>query len=472
MGIDYEYCRITPGGYRVFLRVLLAGAALAGVQVVHAATWKDGGGWSPAIVAQGNDGTFSVLPDTLSPNNTHVTTCTPQLCTRTGDLPAPIGKGNPRLKPSASFPKMNIATGALALGSRLFPYLTVGKALYDWFQAANVGVEDDGDLTEVSGRTTSGSVRWSNDSALHDLPAGVMFSSPSAVCGAYLSAYKRLLDADSTIKSYDVSVSTEPGTATVYSCRVAGPFQRKNFTTGTINSVYTTTKASDRASCFDDAGRFAAFPTGGICPQGQVLPLSAAAAEQRLNAAPVTSDLLRRAFDEVLKSGGSIQDTGTHSVTGPSSVPGETKTKTTISPNGTAQVVTTTTTHNYTYNDNRVTITTTVTTQNPDGSTETETTDAPEFDQCANNPTSAACTQLGDPPSSELPEATKTVSFAPVSFSANQSCPGPVQFNALGRQLEFSYAPMCDTISTWIRALVLAGCAFIAAFVFIGGLKS
>lgn len=467
MGIDHDRCRSSSGRYRLLLWLLLAGLGLVGFQVAHAATWRDGGGWNAAPVSQGNDGVWSVLPDARSPNNSHISTCTASACTRTGDLPAPIGKGNPRLSPSATFPKMNIAAGALALGSRALPWLTAGKALYDWYQLADVTVNDQGQTGEITGDSLGSSDyawNWTNNNG--------RFYSPQTACAAAKAQISTdLAKINITPTSVGAQTLTLQGTSGA-ECRVPFTYMQNGFSRSETQ-VYILSRASlGEVWCFDSNGSKSVKPTGGLCPSGTFSPLPEAAFADRLNNAPITADTLRRALDEVLKAGGSINDTGSHSVIGPSSVPGETKTKTTTAPSGATQVSTTSETHNYTYNDNRVTITTTVLTQNPDGSTETQTTDTPDVDQCASNPNSAACVELGQPPSSELPESTKTVSFTPVSFSANQSCPGPVQFNAMGRQLEFSYAPMCDTISTWIRALVLAGCAFIAAFVFIGGLKS
>lgn len=467
MGIDHVGKRRSTDRHRLFLRLLLAGAALAGVQVTHAATWKDGGGWKTAPVSQGSDGAWSVLPDMSSPNNTHTTSCTPSACTRTGDVPAPIGRGNPRLSPSASFPKANIAIGAIGLAGRALPWLTAGKALYDWYQAADVTVNEQGQTGEITGDSLGSSTyawNWTNNN-------GRFYSPQTACAAAKAQIASDLAKINITPTSVGSQTLTLQGTSGA-ECRVPFTYMQNGFSRSDTQLYVLSRSSLGEPWCFDSNGSKSVKPTGGLCPSGTFSPLPEATFAERLNNAPITADTLRRALEEVLKAGGSIQDTGTHSVTGPSSVPGETRTKTTTAPNGTTQVTTSTETHNYTYNDNRVTINTTVTTQNPDGSTETQTTDKPEVDECEKNPTSAACTKLGDPTSAELPNDTKTVTFTPVSFSANQSCPGPVQFNALGRQLEFSYAPMCETISTWVRALVLAACAFIAAFVFIGGLKA
>lgn len=416
-----------------------------------AATWRDGGGWAPANVSQGNDGAFSVLPDTRSPNNTHVTTCTPQLCTRTGDLPAPIGKGNPRLKPSASFPKINIATGALALGSRLSPYLIAGKALYDWYEAANVRPDGDGEGFEsLDGGQSTVSNYYCRDGQHGgcDLPfpqgrfadeaSALSFTAPSTLpyYGSTVSKCNAPVVSQSTPTYQDWRQSY---------CTSAGAFAQ--VVTFRIRKV-------SEVAC-QSSGSVLGYPLGGLCPQGQWQPVDESQARIKLQYAPVTPEVLSRALEEVLKAGGAIQDTGTHSVTGPASVPGETRTKTTTAPNGTTQVVTTTNTHNYTYNDNRVTITTTTTTQNPDGSTESETTDAPEVDACTRDPLSLACVKLGDLPSDSPAWETKTIAYQADSLGLPAACPAPWTGQLRGWTLSFSYQPACD-VAPQVRLAILA----------------
>lgn len=206
--------------------------------------------------------------------------------------------------------------------------------------------------------------------------------------------------------------------------------------------------------CFDSNGSKSVKPTGGLCPSGTFSPLPEATFADRLNNAPITADTLRRALDEVLKAGGSINDTGSHSVSGPASVPGETKTKTTTAANGTTQVTTVTNNYNYNYSGNTVTITTTEVIQNPDGSTETTTSDTPD-PLCAENPNSLACVKLGDVPTDQPAWETKTIAYQADSLGLPAACPAPWTGQLRGWTLSFSYQPACD-VAPQVRLAILA----------------
>jgi len=415
-----------------------------------AATWKDGGGWTPAQVSQGNDGSWTVLPDTRSPHNIHTSTCSTSSCTRTGDVPAPIGKGNPRLKPSAVFPKASIAAGAIALGSRALPWLTAGKALYDWYQLADVSVSEDGQLGEITGDSIGSSSyawNWTNNNG--------RFYSPQTACAAAKAQIAvDLAKINITPTSVGAQTLTLQGTSGA-ECRVPFTYMQNGFSRSDTQ-LYVLSRASlGEPWCFDSNGSKSVKPTGGLCPSGTFSPLPETTFAERLNNAPITADVLRRSLDEVLNAGGSINDTGSHSVTGPSSVPGETRTKTATAPNGTTQISTTSETHNYTYNDNRVTITTTVITQNPDGSTQSDTTDTPDVDACARDPLSLACVKLGDIPTTEPTWETKTISYQADSLGLPAACPAPWTASIRGWSLSMSYQPACD-VAPSVRLGLLA----------------
>lgn len=421
-----------------------------------AATWRDGGGWNAAPVSQGSDGVWSVLPDMSSPNNGHVTTCTTSSCTRTGSLPAPVGRGSPRLSPSAVFPKAALVTGALALGGRVLPWLTVGKGLYDWYQAAGVNVQPDGDPTETSGGTVTGTGWWTSASPVGSVTTTARYASGEAVCAAVRQATYDSMAATGLYSSHTVSLSVQTVSSTRLNCNLSGPWVRTNGQTGNLSVSYATNKSSDAAShCFDaSTGLYVVDPTGGLCPAGVQVPLSHAQAEAKLNNANITADVLKRSLEEVLKAGGSLQDTGTHTVTGPASVLGETKTKTTTAANGTTQVTTVTNNYNYNYAGNTVTITTTEVIQNPDGSTETTTSDTPD-PLCAENPNSLACVKLGDVPTDQPAWETKTIAYQADSLGLPAACPAPWTGQLRGWTLSFSYQPACD-VAPQIRLAILA----------------
>lgn len=419
-----------------------------------AATWKDGGGWKTPPLGANPDGTYTVLPDRSSPNNNHVTTCSTSSCTRTGDVPAPAGRGNPRLLPGATFPKGAVVAGALALGSRALPWLSAGYGLYDWYRSAGLDVSPDGSFTEPSGGTTSASTRWINTSPMGSLPVATVFSSASSVCAAYLVAANEVNAANTDLASFNLSVSLRNLTASSANCRITGPWVTKSGSSGSYNYDVSVSRQSDISSCFDSSGRFVSLPTGGICPGPVLSPITQAQAEAKLNSAPITADVLRKSLEEVLKAGGSLQDTGTHTVTGPVSVPGETKTKTATSANGTTTVSTVNNTYNYSYSGNTFIITTTETITNPDGSTETTASDTPD-PLCADNPISLACVKLGDVPTDEPGWETKTIAYQADSLGLPAACPAPWTATIRGWSLSMSYQPACD-VAPSIRLGLLA----------------
>lgn len=415
----------------------------------YATTWRDGGGWAAAPVSQGTDGVWSVLPDMRSPNNGHVTTCGSTSCTRTGDLPAPAGRGNPRLLPSALFPKGNIAAGAIALGSRALPWLTVGKALYDWYQLADVTVNDQGQTGEITGDSLGSSDyawNWTNNNG--------RFYSPQTACAAAKAQISTdLAKIGITPTSVGAQTLTMQGTSGA-ECRVPFTYMQNGFSRSDTQ-LYVLSRASlGEVWCFDSNGAKSIKPTGGLCPSGTFSPLPEATFAERLNNAPITADTLRRALDEVLKAGGSINDTGSHSVSGPASVPGETTTRTNTAANGTTQVTTINNTYNYNYAGNTVTITKTETITNPDGSTTVNNTNTPD-PACADSPNSLACVKLGDIPTDQPVWDTKTITYQADSLGLPAACPAPWTGQLRGWTLSFSYQPACD-VAPQVRLAILA----------------
>jgi hypothetical protein len=299
------------------------------------------------------------------------------------------------------------------------------------------------------------------------------FYSPQTACAAAKAQIASdLAKINITPTSVGAQTLTMQGTSGA-ECRVPFTYMQNGFSRSDTQ-LYVLSRASlGEVWCFDSNGSKSVKPTGGLCPSGTFSPLPEATFAERLNNAPITADTLRRALEEVLKAGGSINDTGSHSVSGPASVPGETTTRTTTAANGTTQVTTVNNTYNYNYAGNTITITKSEVTHKPDGSTETVTTNTPGVaDLCQSYPDSAACTKLGTPTDSELPTDTKTLTLTPVDFGSASGCPAPFQFDVFGHTQEFTFDGACQTATDWFRPLVLAIAAFIAAWVFVQGLKS
>ncbi len=186
---------------------------------------------------------------------------------------------------------------------------------------------------------------------------------------------------------------------------------------------------------------------------------------------------------QLLGTGASLQ-TEPVTVTAPSTVAGPTTT--TNNADGTKTV--TQTTNNFSTAGNTITNvgpTTTTTVYNTDNSvksTSTSTTtpgpnDQPPQTDCDKFPDDVACTKLGSPlPAERLPSSTQSVTLTPSIFTSSAACPAdsviPVHVGPFSSTATISYAKMCEATSTYVYPLVMLIGAAIAAFVFIGGLKS
>lgn len=184
-------------------------------------------------------------------------------------------------------------------------------------------------------------------------------------------------------------------------------------------------------------------------------------------------------------------------VSGPSTLAGPTGTTTSYTPDGTRIDRTSTTTNNVTYNNNNVTINTTTAITNvytyPNGTTSTTTqtvpgtgdgttspgdpNPTPTEDLCAKNPDALACAKFGEVQDAQLPTKDMSVSFSPLPFTSNATCPNPATFQLvnLGEasgSYALSFTPLCDAATTYVRPLVLLISAALAAFIFVGGLKT
>ncbi|HWP19271.1 MAG TPA: hypothetical protein VNO84_09085 [Burkholderiaceae bacterium] len=132
-------------------------------------------------------------------------------------------------------------------------------------------------------------------------------------------------------------------------------------------------------------------PTGGSCPDAAWRKAPWPDVEPRLGAGPKDPNKGPDIWQDVMRRGGEVPDTGQPPTTkGPSQVPGPTTT--TTGPGGTT---TTTTTYNITYNSNTVTVTETKVTTHPNGTQET-TTSQPDVEPEPSPP--------ADPDMPELPQ--------------------------------------------------------------------
>lgn len=444
------------------LRLGAVGLALVSVQVA-ASTWHNGTGW---VMTEGPDGVHTVLPGTGGASRTGMT-CSGGSCTASGSKTLPSVKPSTSIKPSSPFTKGAIARGAAGVAGRILLPIAVGTALYDWYTDSGVTIDPEtGDATTEEGGTESGSTYFVETT----FTKSKYRDSPSACNGGasyLLSAY----GSNSTYKNIAIG-GINYVSPTTCKVTITGTLSSSGAPWSTVRDVPTPGPYSD-VWCFDkNTGVAVVKPIGGLCPGGVVTPATPERVSQRLENTPISDTKLAEAFEQTLKQGGGIDDADKPSVTGPNSVTGPTTTRTVTTSNGTQATSTTNTTYNMSYTQNVVTVTQNTTTTNPDGSTETETKAPENTDPCKDRQNTAGCVDLGDPGVAQLPTDSKNITFTPVEFAGAAGCPAPVTFSALGASYDFSYDAMCDTIGTWVRALVLAIGAFIASWVFIQGIKA
>lgn len=317
------------------------------------ATWVRDTGW---VLQPNGSGVYEVLPRD-GRGGQHTTTCTSASCQRTGSVAGPVGNPKPTLSPYATFDKAAVARGAINLGSRALPWLSVGYGLYDWYTSA--GLSQDGDTVSGSDPYTP-SVLGSGIYTWGEAPNKTLgYGTRDAACVAY--------------NAWRPTVGLIPLSG-IYARLSSGGW----VCTGTFPDGVVSWTATSLVQLPSNRCPFGSADSSGQCPYtGESRPLSAEDAISRLVSAPITADQLRAALQEILDAGGSLQSTGT-GVTGPATAPGSVSTRTTTAPSGAPITVTTTTIYNYTYNGNQVTITEKTTTANPDGSAIEEVT-APEL---------------------------------------------------------------------------------------------
>lgn len=192
------------------------------------------------------------------------------------------------------------------------------------------------------------------------------------------------------------------------------------------------------------------------------------------------------AINSVLKndlSTGGVVKTGPITVSGPATSQGTTRTTNNTTNNTTR---TDTTTHNHNYAGNTMTTTnvynstvinnTTGDTISNETTTEVAKGDPVKEDQCATYPDSLGCSELGDQEETPMPTKTENITFTPVAFQSNATCPPPLAITGslpmMGSfNYSLSYSGICDGAGI-IRLFLLAGAALVGIGIFVGGLKS
>lgn len=361
-----------------FLALLLA-ALLWPAAAQATTTWVRDTGW---VLQPNSNGVYEVLPQD-GRGGQHTTTCTPASCQRTGSVTGPLGNPKPTLSPYANFDKAALARGALNLGTRALPWLSLGYGLYDWYTSAGIQQSADG-LTGADPYNPA--VFGSGIYQFNTQPDKRLgYGTRDAACQAY-NAYRVSIG---MVALTDIYARLANG---IWYCSGRLP-------DGSNSSTAAVITAAPSTSC-----PFGTANAQGQCPYtAQQQPISAESALSRLVSAPVTADQLKAALQEILDAGGSLQSTGT-GVTGPASAPGSVSSRTETSPTGAPVVVTTTTIYNYAYNNTTVTVTEKVTTTNPDGSTVEHVT-----------PPQLLCGVLDAPPCNVRVDETGTPSVQPFS---------------------------------------------------------
>lgn len=422
----------------------------------HASTWTKDTGWE---LKPSSDGVWQVLPDQPSANKPPAVTCASGNCTAT--KPTPLPRINPpsTFNPSSGFTKVGIALG---LASRLGPWLSVGMAAYSWLKDSGLTVDPQtGQVTEVPDAQAvapSTVYRPDGNSCLRNIG---LFATAQSALNAGSAAYAGAAGCVVVDDSSNTWYAKTNATCLNQSCTniQQGVVCRQARLGGPPDCTYSTniafsSQSNASSNCYLVAtGKLTGVNVvGGLCPSGTPVLVAPSAVASKITG-PITDSNLAKVWREVLDNGGQIQDTGVPQLTGPSQVSGPTTTSIKTTSTGTQAVTTTTTNYNVTYNTNNITINESKVVANPDGSTETVTQKPTE--PCAVDPTSLACTKLGDPGTDAPSWQTKTITYQPDNLGFGGSCPAPWTGVVHGWTLSFSYQPACDVAPT-IRAGLLA----------------
>lgn len=345
-------------------------------------------------------------------------------------------------------PQVAVAAAAFSGG------FAVGSALYNWYHAANLQPDSSG-----SGGFVTMTGAQASTSTTYTLDNKAFYGSGYQACNAYMQAAYQ-----SAITLYAGYGYTAIPSAPTYT-DASPPTCKGTYSVGgsvvVIGPSVVTVVAQNK--CYDvDTGLVTISPTGGLCPQGTLSPLSSDQAQSKLAVVPPPDPV--GVVKEAVTRGVPVP-AGPVSLTGPASKPSGTVTTTTSSPSsgGSPSTTTTNVTNNYNYAGDTITRTQNVTTINNDGSTTTTTNTTPpdQRSECDKNPDTIGCTKFGDLPTNSPTWQSKTVTWASEDLGVGGSCPAPRDFSIRGWHMVMSYTPACNvapTIAIGLQLLTALGC--------------
>lgn len=335
---------------------------------------------------------------------------------------AKIGAEIPAVKVNHGVSAANLAAAALSAVGKLSTLglaLSVGSAIYDYFDGAGLAVDSQGGIGQKIPITT-------------------------ASCGGGAAGYNPNTHVYYFLNNYSGSQLCPSGSQF---CQ------------------YTNTPGVDICSISS-------------ATQPPATPIDTDTAKQKLIATPPqTSDGFSQTIKE-LHDQGSDPVANSPTVEAPSS-PVTSAPQQSVNPDGTVQTKQDVTTFNQISGDTiTATTNTTTTTTHVDGSTTTTVTNnapaSPDSNpptDCEKYPDNIGCAKFGNAPTSEvLPVTDVPISLNPVSLGSG-SCPAPLTASlSKGLALSFSFAPIC-TIATAIAPLVIAIAWLIAGYMVVGVVK-
>lgn len=340
--------------------------------------------------------------------------------------------------------------------------ITVGSALHDYYQAANVQRTSSGGYTTNQGASaqfTYGYKKGGMDE---------WYSSLDALIAAYRSSAIQSIQGQTGQSGLAYSrhtvVETDPGTykVTTWAQKNGGELSQVD-----IQYFYKVTKSG----CYGEDGKWVGNTTGGLCPGGTPVAITKEQAVTKLTNAPIPNPgaVVREAVEA-----GVPADAGPVSVTGPATSPTP-SVQTSTGPSGST---TSTTTNNYQYDGDTVTYTTTTTinvTNNAGDivstTTSTDTKPEDERSECEKAPDSLGCAEL-DTPEGEISKETKNVSFQEESLFGTGSCPAnaTMSFGSIGGKSAtvVDWSTFCN-YALPVRGLVMALAAITGFFIILPG---
>lgn len=93
-----------------------------------------------------------------------------------------------------------------------------------------------------------------------------------------------------------------------------------------------------------------------------------------------------------------------------------------------------------------------------------------EQDECKLFPDRLGCIDKGETDDEDLQTRDLGQSINPVSVGSGGSCPSDKQLSYLGKQITFSWSPICQG-ATWINPIVLAIAWLLAAYILVGAIR-